>query len=180
MLTSMNRSVFAAHARMAAIAARSAIDVEVVHSAAGEASAVAGLEVETLLARRDEFQQAVLALAVPIRKILAETKVCVREAGQALFRALLGTGEVAGCYRAAAALAADHGEGLRVVLRIADPALAGLPWEAMYDEAAGMYVCRRDQLVRHVGVASVPAPLAVNSPLRILGIVPLPRGLAPA
>ena len=66
-----------------------------------------------------------------------------------------------------------------MVLRIDDPALAGLPWEAMYDEAAGEYVCRRDQLVRHVPVASVPAPLRVDPPLRILGMVSSPRGLPP-
>jgi hypothetical protein len=60
--------------------------------------------------------------------------------------ALLGAGEVAGRYRAAAAVAAERGEGLRVVLRIDSPALAGLPWEAMYDQAAGAYVCRQDQL----------------------------------
>ena len=84
---------------------------------------------------------------------------------------------MAGRYRAAAAVAAERGEGLRVVLRIDDPALAGLPWEAMYDGAAGAYVCRQDQLVRHVPVASVPAPLRVRPPLRILGVVSSPRGL---
>ncbi len=70
----------------------------------------------------------------------------VREVGQVLFGALLGAGKVAGRYRAAAAVAAERGEGLRVVLRIDSPALAGLPWEAMYDQAAGAYVCRQDQL----------------------------------
>jgi Tol biopolymer transport system component len=109
--------------------------------------------------------------------VLPETEQPVREAGQVLFGGLLGTGEVAGRYRAAAAVAAERGEGLRVVLRIDTPALAGLPWEAMYDQAAGAYVCRRDQLVRHVAVASVPAPLRVRPPLRILGVVSSPRGL---
>ena len=64
-----------------------------------------------------------------------------------------------------------------MVLRIDTPALAGLPWEAMYDQAAGAYVCRKDQLVRHIPVASVPAPLQVQPPLRILGVVSSPRGL---
>ncbi len=48
----------------------------------------------------------------------------------------------------------------------------------MYDEAAGAYVCRRDQLVRNVPVASVVASLTVRPPLRILGVVSSPRGLA--
>jgi hypothetical protein len=152
-------------------------NVEVVASPAGEASATVVLDADSLLARRGLLQQAVLASAVPRRRALPETEQPVREAGQMLFARLLGTGEVAGRYRAAAAVAADRGEGLRVVLRIDNPALAGLPWEAMYDQAAGAYVCRQDQLVRHVPVASVPTPLQVRPPLRILGVVSSPRGL---
>jgi CHAT domain/WD domain, G-beta repeat len=125
------------------------------------------------------LQQAVLASAVPSRRVLPETEQPVREVGQVLFAGLLGAGEVAGRYRAAAAVAAERGEGLRVVLRVDDPVLAGLPWEAMYDRAAGAYVCRQDQLVRHVPVASVPTPLRVEPPLRILGVVSSPRGLPP-
>jgi roadblock/LC7 domain-containing protein len=149
----------------------------VVVSPAGEASAVVELDAEGLLARRGLLQQAVLASAVPSRRVLPETEQPVREIGELLFAGLLGSGEVAGRYRAAAAVAAERGEGLRVVLRIDDPVLAGLPWEAMFDQGAGAYVCRSDQLVRHVPVASVPAPLRVRPPLRILGVVSSPRGL---
>ncbi len=151
--------------------------VEVVASPAGEAKATVELDADALLARHEQLQQAVLASAVPSRRVLPETERPVREVGQALFAGLLGSGEVAGRYRAAAAVAALHGEGLRVVLRIDSPALAGLPWEAMYDQAAGAYVCRQNQLVRHVPVASVPAPLRVRPPLRILGVISSPRGL---
>jgi CHAT domain len=70
-----------------------------------------------------------------------------------------------------------RGEGLRIVLRIDSPTLAGLPWEAMYDPEAQAYVCRQAQLVRRVPVASVPSPLNVRPPLRILGVVSSPRGL---
>jgi hypothetical protein len=38
-------------------------------------------------------------------------------------------------------------------------------------------VCRQDQLVRHVPVASVPAPLQLRPPLRVLGVISSPRGL---
>jgi sugar lactone lactonase YvrE len=151
--------------------------VEVVTSPAGEASATVELDADALLARRGLLQQAVLASAVPSRRVLPETEQPVREAGELLFAGLLGTGEMAGRYRASAAIAALRGEGLRVVLRIDTPALAGLPWEAMYDRATGAYVCRQDQLVRQIPVASVPAPLQVRPPLRILGVVSSPRGL---
>ncbi len=150
--------------------------VEVIDSPAGHPSAMAELDAESLTARRGLLQQEVLASAVRTRGI-PETEQLLREAGQALFAGLLGASAVAGCYRASAALAAERGEELRLVLRINDPALAGLPWEAMFDHETGAYVCRRDQLVRHVPVASAPAPLQVRPPLRILGVVSSPRNL---
>ncbi|MGD0699403.1 MAG: CHAT domain-containing protein [Trebonia sp.] len=130
------------------------------------------------MARRRQLQKTVLASAVTSRRVLPETEQPLREVGAELFAALLGTGEVAGRYRAAAAVAAAQGSALRVVLRIESPALAALPWEAMYDHATGSYVCRQDQLVRHVPVASLAAPLRVQPPLRILGVISSPRGLA--
>ncbi len=117
--------------------------VEVVRSPAGEASAVIALDVEPLLAQREHLEQAVLASAVASRAILPQIERPVREIGQTLFSALLGSGDVAGRYRASAALAAERGQGLRVVLRADTPALAGLPWEAMYDGTAGAYVPAR-------------------------------------
>jgi CHAT domain len=151
--------------------------VEVVRSPAGEAATVVALDIEALLARREQLEQAVLASAVASRAILPQTERPIREIGQELFSALLGSGDVAGRYRASAALAMERGQGLRVVLRVDTPELAGLPWEAMYDAVSGGYVCRRDQLVRHVPVASAAAPLTVRPPLRILGVVSSPRGL---
>jgi hypothetical protein len=135
------------------------------------------MDVEALLARRDQLEQAVLASAVASRAILPQTERTLREIGQELFSALLGSGDVGGRYRASAALASERGEGLRVVLRVDTPALAGLPWEAMYDAVAGGYVCRRDQLVRHVPVAAPVPQLTVQPPLRILGVISSPRGL---
>ena len=105
--------------------------VEVVRSAAGEAAADAGLDAGGLLAGRAQFQQTLLVSAVPTRQILRPAEQVVRDAGQALFAALLGTGEVAGRYRASAALADDRGEELRIVLRIDAPKLAGLAATAL-------------------------------------------------
>ena len=153
--------------------------VEVVSSAAGEASASVTLNMDGLLSQRERLQSAVLASSVVSRRVLPETERPVREIGQLLFAATLGAGEVSGRYRASAALAAERGQRLRVVLRIDSPELAVLPWEAMYDEAVGEYVCRHDQLVRHAAIASVPSPLLVRPPLRILGVASSPRGLSP-
>jgi WD40 repeat protein len=150
--------------------------VEVIASPAGHSSATARLDAGPLKARRRLLQQEVLASSALTRGV-PETELLLRETGRRLFAGLLGAGGIAGCYRASAALAAERGEELRVVLRIGEPALAGLPWEAMFDHETGSYVCRRDQLVRHVPVPSVTPPLQVRPPLRVLGVVSSPSDL---
>jgi hypothetical protein len=149
--------------------------VDIISSPAGLASAFVELDVRALQNRREELQSAILAAAVSTQQILHSTEELVREVGRVLFGALLGSGEVAGQYRASAALAASREQALRVVLRVDSPELAALPWEAIYDHAAG-YVCRHQQLVRHIPVLSPPAPLAVTLPLRILAVVSSPCG----
>jgi hypothetical protein len=150
--------------------------VEVIDSPAGHPAATTCLDAGSLTARRGVLQLEVLASAALARGV-PETEQLLRDTGQTLFAGLLGADGIAGCYRASAALAAERGEELRTVLRIDDPELAGLPWEAMFDDELGAYVCRRDQLVRHVPVASAPAPLQIRPPLRILGVAASPRGL---
>lgn len=151
--------------------------VEVLNSPdGGWACEVASIDVDSLLAKRHDLEVAVLLSGVSARMVFPEEHQ-LRDVGRVLFRALLGTGEVAGKYRAAAAVAGERREGLRVVLRLADPALAALPWEAMFDDAAGGYVCRRDQLIRHVGVLTTTTPLPVDPPLRILGVRSSPSDL---
>jgi hypothetical protein len=152
-------------------------DVEVLTSDAGEARSTVKIDLDDLLAQRDQLQLAILASAASSRRILPETEKTVQKIGQQLFNALLGTGDVAGQYRAAVALASKQENRLRIALRIDAPKIAALPWEAMYDNTAAAYVCRRDQLIRHVRVPTSLAPLRIRSPLRILGVVSSPRGL---
>lgn len=161
--------------------ARDEYRVDVIHSDVGEASVAVRLDVSELSNQRARIQEAVLASAVSRRRAVPLTEQLVRRVGEQLFRALLGTGDVAGRYQSAVAVSADRGERLQIVLRIDSPLLAGLPWEAMYDSAPGVgrYVCRSTPLVRHIPVASVPAPLVIDGPLRILGVVSTPRGLRP-
>jgi hypothetical protein len=153
--------------------------VEVISSPAGEASAVSRLDAHDWLARRGELEEAVLMSALAAGQASPDAGRLVRQAGQELFSALLGAGDVALRHSASLAVAAGRGQNLRVVLRVGDPVLAGLPWEAMYDPGTDSYVCRLGELVRHVAVPSVSAPLAVEPPLRILGITSSPRGLPP-
>jgi CHAT domain len=152
--------------------------VRVLHSPAGEAQSVVQLDLDELRKRCAQLEHIVLVSASASRSAFAQAERQLREVGQILFSALLGTGEVAGRYRASAALAAKQQQALRVVLHLETAALASLTWEAMYDPETGAYVCRRDQLVRHIPVPSVAAPLTVRPPLRILSVVSTPRGLS--
>ena len=147
--------------------------VEVVRSPVGEATAVVDLAVDELLRRRSAVQQALNSRPMPGQQADRH----IREVGEALFTALLGSNEVAGLYRASAALASGRGEQLRVVLRIDSANLADLPWEAMYDKVTESYLGRQAQLVRHVPVPVALLPPPASPPLRILGVISAPRGL---
>ncbi len=122
------------------------LTAEVIRSPAGEASAVSALGAGELLALRPELQAAVLTSSEGSGQLHADAERRIREVGETLFAAVLGAGEVAQRYRASAELATERGQALRIVLRISDPALARLPWEMMYDQALGSYVCRRHEL----------------------------------
>ena len=143
----------------------------------GEPEGTLQLDVEELLGRRDLMEATVLASAVPRRSVSAAERP-VREVGQQLFQALFA-GPVYGTYRASMGMAQQRGTRLRVVLRLTAPKLAALPWETLFDPETETYLCRQEPLVRHVPAPYTPNPLQVRPPLRILGLVASPRGLAP-
>jgi hypothetical protein len=104
-----------------------------------------------------------------------------RELGRSLFD-LLFAGEVGSLYVESlreARRAADR--GLRVKLRTHAPELALLPWEFLYDQRRGDFVCLSNAtpLVRYLETPNPPQVLAVTTPLRILGMVASPPGLPP-
>jgi Restriction endonuclease/CHAT domain len=143
----------------------------------GEPSGSLMLDVEGLIGRRPELETAVLASGVPRRSVsLAERPV--RELGRLLFEALF-TGPVYGTYRASLGAVQQQGKRLRLVLRLAAPELAALPWEMLFDPETGTYLCRQEPLVRHVAAPYTPDPLEVRLPLRMLGLIASPRGLPP-
>jgi WD40 repeat protein len=102
-----------------------------------------------------------------------EGESSLRELGQALFTALLGDEQVRSVYRGSAANAARRQEELRIALRIDVPELAELPWECMYDDTEGAYICRLHLVTRVLGVAA-PSPV-VRPPLRMLAVISAPR-----
>lgn len=101
-----------------------------------------------------------------------------RAFGQRLFQALFDE-ERARLYRESLQQAAILGAGLRIMLSIAPPQLAALPWEFLYDQDIGDFVClsTRTPLTRFL---RLPAPLrapAIAPPLRILMMAASPSDL---
>ena len=77
-------------------------------------------------------------------------------------------------------IAQAEGQGLRLRLRLTDaPAIAGLPWELLYDRRSNSYLAQSDRtpLVRYLEVSQPPRPLLVNGPLRVLVVISSPTNL---
>ena len=75
---------------------------------------------------------------------------------------------------------AEQAGGLRLRLRLNDaPAIAGLPWELLYDAKTNNFLAQseRTPLVRFLDVPQVPRPMAVDGPLRVLAIISSPIDL---
>ena len=146
--------------------------------AGGEPTERFTLDVDALLATRQQLESVLLASSVSSRRILPAAEVSVQSTGAALFDAIF-VGEVAATYRASRAVAADRGRGLQIRLRLGAPGLAALPWEMLYDRDSQAYLCRQEPLVRQVEGAHAPSALAIKPPLQVLAVVSSPRGLQP-
>ncbi len=75
---------------------------------------------------------------------------------------------------------AEDAGGLRLRLRLNDaPAIAGLPWELLYDAKSNSFLAQseRTPVVRFLDVPQVPRPMAVDGPLRVLAIISSPVDL---
>lgn len=158
--------------------ARGEYTVHVVRApAGGHASGEFRLDVDRVLERLPQLEATVLASAVAARRTAPVAEMAVREVGQDLFQALF-TREVYGTYRASLGAAQHAGQQLRVVLRLAAPELAAMPWETLFDPETETYLCQTEPLLRHIPAPDYNQnPLDVAPPLRILGIVASPRDL---
>jgi len=98
----------------------------------------------------------------------------IRTVGEQLFRAVFKR-SVLEAYNSSRAIARDRRGRLRIVLRLADPELESLPWEALWDpdpKRGGRWVARHDSLVRRVEREPFSPPhLPATPPLHILGVV---------
>ena len=127
-----------------------------------------------------DLQIALLLAAETRRRLPAPEEQPVRRFGQELFDALLA-GEIRSAYDISWRQAEAQGKGLRVKLRVQSPALAGLPWEFLYDPREGEYLCLMSDrpVVRYIEAVQPVQPLRVIPPLRILGMIASPTDLTP-
>ncbi|MFE6253777.1 CHAT domain-containing protein [Agromyces sp. NPDC057865] len=144
----------------------------------GEPSETFRLDVDELLRRRPDLEASVLLSSVSARRIMSDTEANLQALGRELFEAAFA-GDVYAAYRTSEAVASERGSGVQVALRLSAPGLSALPWEALYDPATEIYLCRKEPLVRRVPAPHAPAPLAIDLPLRVLAMVSSPRGLPP-
>ncbi len=137
------------------------------------------LDIDALLRNRPQLEASILSSAIGARRVMSTAEKPVLEVGQHLFETVF-TRSVYGAYRASLGVAQQQGERLRVVLRLSEPELAALPWEALFDPERQSYVCRQEPMVRRIPAQFNPrAPLQVTPPLQVLAIVASPRGLVP-
>ena len=128
--------------------------------------------------RVQAVQLALLRSGTKQRRVLNPAEQSVQAFGQRLFDALL-TGEVRTRYDVSRREAARQGMGLRIKLRMRSPPLAAVPWEFLYDPRQQEYICfsRHSPLIRYLEAQQPSQPLAVQLPLRILGMVAAPTEL---
>jgi pSer/pThr/pTyr-binding forkhead associated (FHA) protein len=160
----------------------------VVRSPAGEARGSMRFPFDgpALESRLKDLSVALLGSAGAPRGAPPPEARAVQNFGQQLFDALIA-GEVRNRYdvsrqRAEYQQAVRQQEtGLRLRLHLQPPELAVVPWEYLYDERQGGYVClsRHTPLVRYLNLQQVIQPLKVTPPLRILGMVASPSDLDP-
>lgn len=106
----------------------------------------------------------------------APVEISARAFGAALFDAVF-TGDVRGRFDATLHEADLRRKRVRVALRIGAPELARLPWELLYDSERSHYVAlsRKVVLSRYLPLPRPRERLMVRLPLRVLGVMSLPR-----
>ncbi|MFF9028791.1 CHAT domain-containing WD40 repeat protein [Streptomyces iakyrus] len=147
-----------------------------VSSPCGEDRTTAAIDAHELLFRLPSLQAAVLGSATRARGVGTELEAPARQVGDMLYDAVFQN-SIKALYLSSRQKAQEHGQRLRLVLRVRSPELAALPWELLHDAKLGGYLCLHHPIIRYVEILEPAAPLAVEPPLRILGMVSLPGSL---
>jgi hypothetical protein len=108
------------------------------------------------------------------RRFESPKSATARELGHALFDALF-KGTVRDVYiRSIDSTPEDR--GLRITLCLSEaPELMRIPWEYLFHEEHYVALSGDTPIVRYLDLPSPPRPLAVEGPLRVLGVISNPR-----
>jgi tetratricopeptide (TPR) repeat protein len=128
-----------------------------------------------------ELENFILRIGTPrrsVRRLDSPEMTTAKTFGSDLFDALFQS-DVRDLYHTASAEADAAGRGIRVTLRLGQtPELADVPWEYLCDDGRFISVSERTPIVRYLDLKKAYAPLAIQPPLRILGMVSDPEGVA--
>jgi hypothetical protein len=110
-----------------------------------------------------------------VRRIESTEMTTAKSFGGALFNAVFA-GDVRACFRSAVDEARRENTRVRLRLRLADPVLADLPWEFLYNPAVNRFLALSVQtpLVRYMELPDVIQPVAVTPPIRVLVMISSP------
>ena len=122
----------------------------------GEPSQTITIDLDGLVDRRPLLEATVLSSSVSARRVMSATEAVVQDVGGAC-STRRSAATIRSAYRTSMAVASERGLGVQIALRLTAPGLAALPWEALFDAEAGVYLCRKEPLVRHVPAPSLAA-----------------------
>jgi hypothetical protein len=110
-----------------------------------------------------------------VRRIESNEMTTAKTFGGALFNAVF-SGDVRACLRSATDEARRENTGIRLRIRLADPELADLPWEFLYNPAVNRFLALSVQtpLVRYMELPEIIQPIAVTPPIRVLVMISSP------
>ena len=147
---------------------------QVLNSPAGQASAEFCLPFS-----EDKLENYLLRLGrthgVATRRVESQEMNTAKAFGAALFDAVF-TGDVKACFRSSLDEVRRQNDGLRIRLRLADPSVADLPWEFLYNRSVNRFIALsvHTPLVRYMDLPERIQPIAVKPPIRVLVMISSP------
>jgi hypothetical protein len=152
---------------------------QVINSPAGQATAEFRLPFS-----EDKLENYLLRLgrthAVATRRVESQEMNTAKAFGAALFDAVF-TGDVKACFRSSIDEVRRQNAGLRIRLRLADPSVADLPWEFLYNRSVNRFIALsiHTPLVRYMDLPERIQPIAVKPPIRVLVMISSPSDFPP-
>ena len=152
---------------------------QVLNSPAGQASAEFRLPFS-----EDKLENYLLRLgrthAVATRRVESQEMNTAKAFGAALFDAVF-SGDVKACFRSSIDEVRRQNAGLRIRLRLADPSVADLPWEFLYNRSVNRFIALsvHTPLVRYMDLPERIQPIAVKPPIRVLVMISSPTDFPP-